>query len=232
MPAKEKEKPEASIIELIEEMVRAGESEKRIIESLKDLGVKEEQAKKLLLIGEADTFTLLKSEIRKIVKDTVEKEREELSKQIKEEVKKQSSLAKDVAVSQITRDIELKEKEMESDLRKYKLAIDTGEKEFRSDIYSKLNDFTIMVEKTRARSNELSERVTNLELDMGELKATGVGLKNYAIRRITFIIGLVFLIISAYIFVTGFTKLTTTSFLVALAMALIGVTAMFVAQYI
>ncbi|MDO8538509.1 MAG: hypothetical protein Q7S21_06495 [archaeon] len=227
-----REKTESSIIELIESMVKAGESEKKIIESLKDLGVKEDQAKKLLLLGEADTFTLLKSEIRKIVADSVETEREGLSKQIREEVKKQTSLSEQIAVSEVSKELEIKERQLESDIKKYKLAMETGEKEFKTDIYSKLGDLTSMVEKTRNRSNELMERVTNTELDMGELKATGVGLKNYSIRRITFIIGLVFLMISGYIFLTGFSKLTTTSFLIALALALIGVTSMFVAQYI
>lgn len=227
-----KEKSESSIIELIESMVKAGESEKKIIESLKDLGVKEDQAKKLLLLGEADTFALLKAEIRKIVADSVETEREGLAKQIREEVKKQTSLTQQIAVSEVSKEMDIKERSMESDIKKYKLAIETGEKEFKSQMFSSLNDLTSMVDKTRNRSNELSERVTNIELDMGELKATGVGLKNYSIRRITFVIGLIFLIISGYIFLTGFTKLTTTSFLIALALALIGVTSMFVAQYI
>jgi DNA repair exonuclease SbcCD ATPase subunit len=227
-----KKEKESSIIELIESMVKAGESEEKIISSLKDLGVKEEQAKKLLLLGEADTFALLKSEIRKIVKDSIEQEKENLDKQIRNEVKQQTVHTKDMTINEVTKDIEVKEKELESDLKKYKIAIETNRKEFQNNMYGTISDLTSTVDKTRHRSNELSERVTNMERDMGEIKATGVGLKNYSIRRITFIIGIVFLIIAGYIFLSSFGSLTTTSFLIALAFALIGVTSMFVAQYI
>ncbi|MFH1544877.1 MAG: hypothetical protein ABIE23_02180 [archaeon] len=72
---------EKSIIEIIERMVKEGEPEEKIIASLKALGIKENQAKKLLLLGEADTFTLLKSEIRKIVREDIKKE-EELLKEV------------------------------------------------------------------------------------------------------------------------------------------------------
>ncbi len=67
---------ESSIIEIIEKMVREGKSEEQIIKHLKALGIKPTQAKKLLLLGEADTFTLLRSEIKKIIKEDIEKERE------------------------------------------------------------------------------------------------------------------------------------------------------------
>ena len=60
---------EASIISIIREMVQAGEPEENIIKSLKELGITEKDAKKLLLLGEADTFSLLQSEINKMVKE-------------------------------------------------------------------------------------------------------------------------------------------------------------------
>ena len=40
-------KNEASIIEVIDKMVREGESEEKIIKTLKDLGVEPEKAKRL-----------------------------------------------------------------------------------------------------------------------------------------------------------------------------------------
>ncbi len=79
---------EASIIEIIEEMVRAGESEEKIVQTLKDIGISDKQAKKLLLLGEADTFALLKNEIRKIVKEDMEKEKEVLLEAISDEIEK------------------------------------------------------------------------------------------------------------------------------------------------
>ena len=72
---------EQSIIGIIERMVKEGQPESKILASLKALGVREDQAKKLLLLGESDTFTLLKNEIRKIVHEDMSKE-EELLKQV------------------------------------------------------------------------------------------------------------------------------------------------------
>jgi uncharacterized membrane-anchored protein YjiN (DUF445 family) len=77
---------EASIIEIIEKMVQAGEPEEKILQSLKDIGVKESQAKRLLLLGEANTFAVLKNEIRKLVKEDMKKEEEVLKGVIKEQV--------------------------------------------------------------------------------------------------------------------------------------------------
>ena len=45
-----------SIIKVIQRMVQAGESRESIIKALRELGVSEEQAKKLMLIAEADTL--------------------------------------------------------------------------------------------------------------------------------------------------------------------------------
>ncbi|MBN2067305.1 MAG: hypothetical protein JW744_02460 [Candidatus Diapherotrites archaeon] len=77
----------SGIIEVIQEMVRNGESEEKIIKNLQELGVDREQAKKLLLLGEADTFALLQSEINKIVKRYVEEEKPRMAVFIREEVR-------------------------------------------------------------------------------------------------------------------------------------------------
>jgi len=76
----------ASIISIIREMVKSGESEENIVTNLKELGVKERDAKKLLLLGEADTFALLQNEINKMVKEYFDKEKPTLIKYIKDTI--------------------------------------------------------------------------------------------------------------------------------------------------
>jgi len=66
MPVKENAK-EASIIQIIQDMVKNGESEEKIIKTLESLGVEADKAKRLLLLGQADTFALLRNEISKII---------------------------------------------------------------------------------------------------------------------------------------------------------------------
>jgi hypothetical protein len=77
---------QASIVSIIREMVKAGESEETIIKSLQELGIKEKDAKRLLLVGEADTFALLENEINKMVKEYFDKEKPSLVKYIKDKV--------------------------------------------------------------------------------------------------------------------------------------------------
>jgi len=80
---------ETSIIEIIEKMVREGRPQKEILKELKSVGIKEEQARKLLLLGEADTFALLKKEIKKMVKEDMKAEEEIFRKLIVEIVKEE-----------------------------------------------------------------------------------------------------------------------------------------------
>ena len=86
---------ETSIIEIIEKMVKEGRPQKEIIKELKSLGIKEEQARKLLMLGEADTFALLKKEIGKMVKQDMKEEEEIFRKLIVEIVKEEEKKVED-----------------------------------------------------------------------------------------------------------------------------------------
>ena len=57
---KQPESQDVSIIKIIQDMVREGESEEKVIQTLKELGVDPDKAKRLLLLGQADTFGLLR----------------------------------------------------------------------------------------------------------------------------------------------------------------------------
>ena len=69
-----------SIIKIIQTMVQNNEPEEKIIKTLQSLNVSKEQAKRLLLIAQADTFTLLQSEINKIVDKEVSEKQEQMEK--------------------------------------------------------------------------------------------------------------------------------------------------------
>ena len=92
---------ETSIIEIIEKMVKEGRPQKEILKELTSLGIKEDQARKLLLLGEADTFNLLKNEIRKIVKEDMQKEEEIFRKLVVEIVKEEEGKIEDRVSIQI-----------------------------------------------------------------------------------------------------------------------------------
>ena len=76
---------DTSIIEIIRKMVANGDSEEKIVKQLKDLGVDPDKAKRLVLLGQADTFALLSSEISKIVNAELDKQRPNMQKYMVEE---------------------------------------------------------------------------------------------------------------------------------------------------
>jgi hypothetical protein len=85
------EKSDPSVINTIQNMLSQGESEEKIIQTLKEIGVDEKQIKNLLMIAQADTFNLLKGEISKISKQGFDKElpifKEEILNKVNEENK-------------------------------------------------------------------------------------------------------------------------------------------------
>ncbi|MFA4906946.1 MAG: hypothetical protein WC602_01615, partial [archaeon] len=85
--AKESLEDNPSIIRIIQEMVRKGESEKDIMSTLRGLGIDEERAKRLLMLGQADTFALVESEVSKIVRGSIAEEEEDFKIALKRQLK-------------------------------------------------------------------------------------------------------------------------------------------------
>ncbi|GEM_PF-3156839 len=77
---------ERSIMQIISEMVREGETEDKIVETLSNLGITEAEAKRLLLVAQSHTFELLKSEIEKIVESHISEQKPELKNYIKKQI--------------------------------------------------------------------------------------------------------------------------------------------------
>jgi len=76
------DKSRRSIMKIISEMVRNGEPEDRIIKTLRELGIGDDEARRLLLVAQAQTFDLLKNEIGKIVESQISKENTALKEMI------------------------------------------------------------------------------------------------------------------------------------------------------
>lgn len=173
---------EASIIETISKMVREGKSEKEIIAELKILGVKEEQARKLLLLAEADTFDLLKAEIKKIVRQDLAAEEPWIKKFIKTEV--------ELEEKKVSQDLM---REMSSDLDSYKQRTNKGFEEFKDMLLSKMNIFqtkinsnimalTGVIGKLKDSTVKIDEKVDMAQLDLTELRLKGTAKKLQLLR--------------------------------------------------
>jgi SMC interacting uncharacterized protein involved in chromosome segregation len=210
---------EKSIIGIIQKMVREGTPEEDIVSTLKELGVEPEQAKRLLLLGQADTFALIRGEIKALVEEEVKKKQPEIQKIIDEEAKKSSKKIeteiKTIAQKQLT--------EMETNIKQKTSA-------FQKDIDERVTSAAGLTERTKDKLNELGEAVTKVTLDLDELKVAGVGKRNKLISIILVIAGIAFFLLDIYLFFTHFNaELATDSLITLIVFAVIGTTLLFVA---
>lgn len=217
-----KEMKETSIIEIIQKMVKAGEPEEKIISTLKDLGVEPEKAKRLLLLGQADTFALLRSEIAKIVAADLEKEKPAMAKFIKEESKEAAERSRE----QLT-------KAVIADLRQYEKDITGQSKTFQEQINETVKRVADLSERVKDKLNELGEAVRTVQIDLDEMKLKGVGTRNKFISMLLLVLGIGFCVSDLYLFYTIFGgEITVDSMIMVVIMALIGITMLFVATVI
>ena len=216
------QKTESSIIEVIRQMVAAGESEEKIVQTLKDLGVEPSKAQRLLLLGQADTFTLLRGEINKIVTEYVEKEKPRLVQFIEEEGSK--------AGDQIRREVG---KSALEDLKRYEKDITGQSKTFQEQIHETVSSMAELNTRVREKLNDLGQQLKQAQLDLEEMKLRGVGGRNRAISLVLILVGLAFFAYDFYLFTTRFSGvLTIDAMIVAVVVGLIGVTCLFVATLV
>ncbi len=213
---------DASIIEIIRKMVADGESEEKITRALKDLGVESEKVKKLVLLGQADTFALLKNEISKIVTEELGKQKPAMQSAMKAEADK---ISKETRV-EIT-------KAVIADLKQYEKDITGQSKTFQEQINETVKRISDLSERVKSKLNELGGAVRQVQLDMDEVKLKGVGTRNRLITLLLVILGIGFCIGDFYLFFTTFSgEITVDNIIITVVMALIGITMLFVSTVI
>lgn len=213
------QKVDSSIIEIIQRMVKEGESEEKIVKTLKELGVDEKKAKKLLLIGEADTFALLRSELAKIVKENIKNEIPALQKAIENETQKTArEIQGDMTKKSIT-EIQQYEKDMRGELNL-----------FRDQAQEKIEKVSFLGENVKEKIEELTSEVRTFQLDLDEMKVKGISGRNQNISRALIGLGVLFGLADLYLFFTSYSAGTTIdSIIVMVLIAIISVTMFFVA---
>ncbi len=185
---------QASIVSIIREMVKSGESEKTILSSLKELGIKEKDAKKLLLLGEADTFALLQNEINKMVKEYFDKEKPALEKHIREKIKSEEKAMTDRV-----------EKRALNAFKEDQKFIENQATMFQARVNQSVKNVLQLNQQTRQQIADLSGRVSNNERETWSLKDRICGSKMISIVSMILValeIGLV--AATVYLILTGF----------------------------
>jgi len=187
------EKSQASIISVIREMVKNGESEETIIKSLQELGIEPKKAKRLLLLGEADTFALLQNEINKMVKGALESEKEKTTEYVKEAIKNtEQSLVDKV------------EKRALSAFKEDQHFIENQATMFQARVNQSVKNIIQLNNETKREINELGSRISNNEREVWSLKERIFGSKVINIVSTTLIaLELGLIAATGYLFVTG-----------------------------
>lgn len=215
--AKKVEK-EASIIEIIQNMVKEGESEEKIVQTLQELGVEPAKAKRLLLLGQADTFALLRSEISKIVKDDLEVEKPAFVQFIQ---KQNEKIGKDTR--------EKTSKEVLNDVQKYEKQITGQSKTFQQQMQENMTRVAELSNRVIRKSNALGSRVAVVEKDLDEMKVRGLGFRSKAAGIALLVLGLCFCIMALYLFFVNFQGvIVIDTIIMTVIVALIGITMLFV----
>lgn len=213
---------EPSIIEIIQNMVKEGESEDKILSTLSQLGVEQKKAQRLLLLAQADTFALLRNEISKIVKQDIEAEKQGLNQYIQKEAQSAVQGVKQTLATEIKQDLSSYEKQVSQD-----------RKGFESQTVDTVAKFTDLSERIRIRVNELGKDVQQIKVDQDEMKLRGVGTQNRMISLLLLGVGILFVLAALGMFVFNFgAVLSIESIIVFIIMALIGVAAMFVSTLV
>jgi len=199
----------ASIISIIREMIKAGESEESIVRSLKELGIKEKDAKKLLLLGEADTFSLLQNEINKMVKEYYDKEKPQIAQYIRDEVEKQEDEMTDKV-----------EKRALGAFKEDQKFIENQATMFQARVNQSVKNIMQLNEHTKNSMGQLGNRISNNERELWGIKDRVYGSKVIRVVSMVLItLEFVLVIATAIMF---FSNIQTVSFETAVIAVAIG----------
>jgi thiamine pyrophosphate-dependent acetolactate synthase large subunit-like protein len=196
---------EASVIKVIQEMLRAGESEEAIIKTLLEMGINENQAKRLLAVSQADTLALLQAEIGKIVREQLENELPALQTYI------------DKSLIQIRADLEGK---LKGDV---KAAIAEAREDLKRDV-KLLHDVT---DSTGEKIKSIEEKLADLRLEVKEMRMRRLGTKNEWVALMLVLGGIAFYITALYLLLVQFQNITMDLLILIITIAITGTTMFF-----
>lgn len=170
-----------SVINIIQEMLQRGESEEKVFATLKELGIKEDQIKNLLLIAQADTYSLLKSEVSKFTQDKIDSEMPRYKKELFDQVTQYNS------------------KELVDIKGEIEQEVKGKQDEFEQTQLEKIEKVTEFVESTKDMQEKQKDDIIKLDENMHE-KLSGSTRHILILRIIGFIVGLGLIGLTAYKF--------------------------------
>ena len=207
---------QGSIIDIIQSMVQEGQPQEKIIQTLHDLGVNDEQAKRLLLIAEADTFTLLKKEINSMVRDEIFSQKKGFEDMIHADIKSIEDEEK-IKVTDLAR-VQLKSVEED---------IVASTKSFEGRVNKVIDESQRSVSLVRVALDSLNSRLAQMELDVEQIKVHKFRKKSMFFSYAMLALGTVTLVVSIGLFVFNFNALDMAQIVTICILILASVVLMF-----
>jgi len=205
-----------SIIEVIQRMVQESQPREKIIQSLHDLGVNEDQSKRLLLIAEADTFTLLKKEINSLVRSEFSLQKKDFEDLIKKDIK----LIEESEKTEVTAIAAASLKDVRDD-------IVLESKNFEDRVNKVINDSQKAVSLVKVALDSLNNRLAQTEVDIEQMKVHKYRARTMAFSYTMLALGAGLLCIVIFLFFSNFEKLDITQIVVMAILTLASITLMF-----
>ncbi len=205
-----------SIINVIQKMVQEGQSRETILETLRDLGVNDEQSKKLLLIAEADTFTLLKKEINSLVREEFESNKKDFEDLIHKELinieDKEKSRIKEIATESL--------KGVETDIR-------SESRGFQDSVNQTISTSQKTVSMVKIALDSINEKISQMDLDIEQLKVHKFRKKSMFFSYVMLALGAVLLIAGLSMFVINLKDLDIGQMMLLVVIMLASITLCF-----
>jgi phosphotransferase system IIA component len=205
-----------SIIDIIQKMVQEGQPREKIIETLHSLGVDDEQSKKLLLIAEADTFTLLKKEINSLVKNEFDFQKKDFEDIIHSDLKKIEDSSKE----------EVKKLAFE-ELSGAKEEIFSQAKSFEEQINKTISSSQKTVGMVKMALDSINTKLSQMELDVEQLKVHKFRKKSMFFSYAMLVLGAFLLAFTIILFAVNFNEIDSAQMIMIGVLILASITLMF-----
>jgi len=198
-------KKEASIISAIREMMKNGESEENILKTLVEMGIKPAQAKRLMMVGQADTLTILQEDIGRIAKIQIEQEMPMLRKMVEDQLIQTRKELKKSVKDDLDDELEVFRKQVNEDIKL-------------------VNEVSASFE---GKLGKIDEKAEDIRSEVKEMQMRRLGTKNEWISLLLIGGGVAFNAVALVMFLMTFQAITLDALILIIVIALTGITMLF-----